>query len=165
MVYLTYMIDNYSALPPYAIFIHGHLESWHQHSDILSIIRNVRLPAVDRLGYVSLRCDWYPSCPAELKLIHHDGYVWGPGVHRQDAEDAISGGAWQAFFPGTSMPETVASQCCAQFVVTREAMRRNKKEDYIRMRQWILRTDLIDDVSGRVLEKLWAYIMTGNEVK
>ena len=165
MVYLTYIIDNYFTLPPYSIFIHGHLKSWHQHSDIYSVIQNVRLSAVDRLGYISLRCDWYPSCPAELRLVHHDSKVWGPGVHRQDAEDAISGGAWQAFFPNTSMPETIASQCCAQFIVTRQAIQRHTKGDYIRMRQWLLETDLEDDISGRVLEKLWAYIMTGREVK
>ncbi|MCJ1404019.1 hypothetical protein MMC11_007243 [Xylographa trunciseda] len=165
MVYLTYIIDNYDySLPGYIIFIHGHAQSWHQEDDIIPLIRSIRLSALQTAGYVPLRCDWYPSCAAELKPIGHNGTVWGPGVHRADAEYAISE-VWDTFFPGVSLPETISSQCCAQFAVTRETIKKRRKEDYINFRRWLLETELIDDVSGRVLEKLWAYIMTGEPVQ
>ena len=164
MVYLSFIIDRYDNLPDYTIFVHGHEKSWHQEADLVPLIRNIRLPALSIAGYVPLRCDWYPSCPAEIKPIAHNATVWGPGVHRQDAEDAIVK-VWPMFFPGVPLPDTIAGQCCAQFAVTAESIRKREKDTYVRMRQWLLKTGLIDDVSGRVLEKLWAYIFTEEPVQ
>ena len=164
MMYLSYIIANYDSLPNYSIFIHGHRQSWHQEGDMVNLISNLQLPALDKDGYVPLRCDWYPSCPAEIRPIDHDAIVWGPGVHREDAEREI-GKAWKELFGSAEMPRTIASQCCAQFAVTRGAIQRRSKEDYGKMREWLLRTDLIDDISGRVFEKLWAYIMTGDAIR
>lgn len=72
---------------------------------------------------------------------------------------------WEELFPGEELPRTIASQCCAQFAVTRNAIWRRPVEDYVRMRRWLVNTELEDDVSGRVLEKLWAWIMTGNGIQ
>ena len=101
----------------------------------------------------------------------HDAVVWGPGVHRAEVEWEI-GRVWGAFFnrggegdAQGAVPETIASQCCAQFAVTREAVQRHGVEVYVRMRNWLMRTTLGDDVSGRVFEKLWAYIFTGEAVQ
>lgn len=167
MVYLTFIINNWANLPPRVVFVHGHRNSWHQEGDIVHLIRSIRFNALVIDNYIPLRCDWYPSCPAEIRPVAHDAVQWGPGVHRKDAERGISD-AWQVLFPNVTIPETIASQCCAQFVVTKKAkkaIQRRQKEDYERMRQWILDTELIDDVSGRVLEKLWAYIMTNEPVQ
>lgn len=164
MVYLTYIINNYDNLPPYAVFVHGHEKSWHQEGDIIDLIRGLQIPALQEVGYVPLRCDWYPSCPAELNPVTHESVVWGPGVHRLKVEMVI-GEVWEDFFPGVELPMTIASQCCAQFAVTREAILRRPKEQYERMREWVLRTPLGNDISGRVLEKLWAYIMTDDPVQ
>ncbi len=164
MVYLTFIIDRWDDLPQYTIFIHGHEKSWHQHKDLIPLVHNLRLNVLDQVGYVPLRCDWYPSCPAEIRPIAHDTVVWGPGVHRQDAEDGIVE-VWDTFFPGVPLPETIAAPCCAQFAVTRARIRSRSKETYITMRDWILKTELIDDISGRVLEKLWAYIFTQEAVQ
>ncbi|KAF2495229.1 hypothetical protein BU16DRAFT_462032, partial [Lophium mytilinum] len=163
MVYLTFIINNWAQLPRRVIFVHGHRSSWHQEGDIVALVRSLRLPALESAGYVPLRCDWYPSCPAEIRPVTHDAVQWGPGVHREDAERGISD-AWETLFPGVAVPETIASQCCAQFAVTREAIQKREKKAYEGMREWILNTTLIDDVSGRVLEKLWAFIMTGDAV-
>ena len=164
MVYLSFIIDHYDALPPYTVFIHGHASSWHQIADTVPLIRSLRLPALQAAGYVSLRCDWYPSCPAEIKPISHNATVWGPGVLRKETEYVIAE-VWDTFFPGMPLPEPIASQCCAQFVATKEAITKRPREQYMRMRQWLLDTTLVDDHSGRVLEKLWAYIMTGETVQ
>ncbi|OCK73991.1 hypothetical protein K432DRAFT_398445 [Lepidopterella palustris CBS 459.81] len=163
MVYLTFIINNWENLPPRAVFVHGHRSSWHQQGDIVLLVRSLRLSALETAGYIPLRCDWYPSCPGEIRPVTHDAIQWGPGVHRADAENAISE-AWDTLFPGVELPQTIASQCCAQFAVTRKAIQRRQKADYERMRDWILETPLIDDVSGRVLEKLWAYIMTDDAI-
>lgn len=164
MVYLSYLIDNYDRLPPYAIFTHGHRKAWHQPIDIETMINSLRLEAFDQAGYVSLRCSWQPSCPAELRPITHDAIVWGQGEHVKETEIAIAE-AWPHLFPGSDLPHTIASSCCAQFAVTRRTMMRRSRLDYIRMRDWLLNTKLHDEVSGRVMEKLWAYIMTNESVQ
>lgn len=46
-------------------------------------------------------------------------------------------------------------QCCAQFTVTRGAIRQRHKEDYIRFRDWLLETPLQDELSGRFFEYSW----------
>ncbi|KAH0351683.1 hypothetical protein KCU83_g4025, partial [Aureobasidium melanogenum] len=163
MVYLSYLIHNYDNLPAYAIFTHGHRQAWHQERDIVDMIHDLKVDALEQADYVSLRFSWSPSCPAELRPKHHDAVVWGDGDHVRETEDAI-GEAWSVLFPDEELPDTIASQCCAQFAVTRKAMQRRTKKDYIRMRQWLLETELYDAVSGRVFEKLWAYIMLGEAV-
>ncbi|KAG9602757.1 hypothetical protein KCU77_g3096, partial [Aureobasidium melanogenum] len=163
MVYLSYLIHNYDNLPAYAIFTHGHRQAWHQERDIVDMIHDLKVDALEQADYVSLRFSWSPSCPAELRPKHHDAVVWGDGDHVRETEDAI-GEAWSVLFPDEELPDTIASQCCAQFAVTRKAMQRRTKKDYIRMRQWLLETQLNDAVSGRVFEKLWAYIMLGEAV-
>ncbi|KAI7546126.1 hypothetical protein KC331_g5809 [Hortaea werneckii] len=114
-------------------------------------------------GYISLRCDWYPSCPAELRPKGHDAVVWGNvGLH-EDTEKAVSQ-SWKQLFPNEDLPETIAAPCCAQFAVTRQAILRRSKADFERMRQWLIETLMMDELSGRVFEKLWAYIFTGEAV-
>lgn len=164
MVYLSFIIDNYDSLPWSATFVHGHREAWHQEDTIVRLLNDLNRFALSRAGYISLRCDWYPSCPAEIRPIHHDVVVWGPAVFRKEVEDAIAGN-WRQLFPGEPLPETIASQCCAQFAVTRQAILRRPKSHYKRIRQWLIDTLLEDDVSGRVLEKLWAYMFTGEAVQ
>ncbi|KAF2683579.1 hypothetical protein K458DRAFT_339558 [Lentithecium fluviatile CBS 122367] len=164
MMYLSYVINNYDSLPDYSIFIHGHREAWHQEGDIVAMIEYLRLPALDEAGYVPLRCDWYPSCPREIRPVAHDAIEWGPAVNREDTEWEI-GRVWSTLFWNETLPQTIASQCCAQFAVTRKAILQRSKAEYERMRQWLIDTDLINDVSGRVFEKLWAYIFTKEPVR
>ncbi|KAK5123935.1 hypothetical protein LTR85_002132 [Meristemomyces frigidus] len=118
--------------------------------------------------YLSFIIDNYETLPCLNRLaLSRAGYIslrfWGPGVFRKEAEAAIAGN-WRQILPGEQLPDTIASQCCAQFAVTRQAILRRPKADYERMRQWLIDTLLVDDVSGRVFEKLWAYIFTGEAV-
>lgn len=163
MPYLSWLIDNYDDLPWMVVFVHGHLISWHQSDTITNLIRTLNRTALAQVGYIPLRCDWYPSCSKEIRPQHHDAVYWGPGVKRKETEFAIAGN-WKQLFPGENLPETISSVCCAQFAVTRAAIRRRPKDDYIRMREWLINTLLEDEVSGRVLEKLWAYIFTGESI-
>lgn len=192
MVYLSYIIDNYDHLPWCAIFIHGHLDdAWHQgksrgrgirlqygihlrymltlhpfaceEENMVRIISGLNRTALAHTGYISLRCDWYPSCPAEMRPINQDAVAWGPEAVRKTTEDAIASN-WRFLFPKDKLPKTLASPCCAQFAVTRQAIRRRPKKDYHRLRGWLEATLLEDSVSGRVLEKLWAYLFLGKAV-
>ncbi|RMY56268.1 hypothetical protein D0864_13671 [Hortaea werneckii] len=162
-VYLSFIIDNYDALPWSVIFLHGHLDAWHQEDTAVNLIHSLNRNQLARAGYISLRCDWFPSCPAELRPEDHDAVVWGnEGLH-QDMEKAMAQ-SWRQLFPYEELPETIASPCCAQFAVTRQAILRRSKADFERMRQWLIETLMTDELSGRVFEKLWAYIFTGEPV-
>lgn len=55
MVYLSWIIDNYDHLPPFATFVHGHFTAWHQEKNISSLVSSLKLDALQQLGYVSLR--------------------------------------------------------------------------------------------------------------
>lgn len=164
MIYLSYIIESYDSLPWCVIFVHGHREAWHQEDTIEHLLSDLNHTALANVGYINLRCDWYPSCPAEIRPVTHDAKAWGPGVLRKESEVAIAGN-WKQLFPGIGLPETIASQCCAQFAVTRRAILQRPKSDYEMMREWLIGTLLVDDVSGRVFEKLWAYIFTGEAVQ
>ena len=99
-----------------------------------------------------------------MRLTRHDAVVWGLEAERKSTEAAITGN-WRLLFPDERIPETLASPCCAQFAVTRQAILQRPKSDYERLREWLQGTLLSDAVSGRVLEKLWAYIFLGEAVQ
>ena len=55
-------------------------------------------------------------------------------------------------------PTQVAAACCAQFAVSAEQVRTRPKEDYVKIRKWLIETELNDASSGRVMEFLWHVI-------
>lgn len=65
MVYLTYIIDHYDALPDVSIFVHGHRHAWHNNElhdgDMAQMIRHLSAERVTRDGYMNLRCHWVCS--------------------------------------------------------------------------------------------------------
>lgn len=162
MVFLTWIINNYNRLPPYAVFVHGHRTSWHQEAPIASLLSDLRTDALDTVGYISLRCGWFPSCPAEIRPLAHDAVLWAPNSFQLDVERILAE-VWEDWFH-EAVPETVASPCCGQFAVTRESIQRRTAEDYKRMRQWLINTPSEDDLSGRIFEKVWAAMFTGEAV-
>ena len=53
------------------------------------------------------------------------------------------------------VPEKIAAPCCAQFAVSREAIRRRGVEIWRGLREWLVQTNLDSRSSGRVLEYTW----------
>ena len=161
MAYLTYVIDYYDTLPGIITFLHPHRDgffsSWHTdtalHSNV-DALRNLNMTFVGIQGYVNLRCNWNPGCEHSDRNSQH-----------------VTAEIWADVFEGTTTPQTVesypgevAQACCAQFAVSKEAVRRRPKEDYERLRAWLLATELSDRKSGRVMEFLWQFIFGGNSV-
>lgn len=75
--------------------------------------------------------------------------------------------AFQVLLPGAPVPHSISAPCCAQFAVTRDTIRQRPKAHYQRYREWLIQTDLEDEISSRVMEKLWhskpslAYLVFG----
>ncbi|KAH7025885.1 uncharacterized protein B0I36DRAFT_329351 [Microdochium trichocladiopsis] len=163
MVYLTYIIDNYDDLPENVVFIHASRFAWHNDDpdyDAVPTLRNLQLDYVAESGYVNLRCVWVIGCPYEIHPFQDAGHKdegsktpSAKGVYKQ---------AFEELLPGTQVPELVAVSCCSQFAVTRQTLQTRPRSDYEHFRDWLLKTPLTDDLSGRVLEFLW-HILFGKD--
>jgi hypothetical protein len=162
MVYLTYLIDHYDALPDVAVFMHAHQNSWHQDGlleyDALEMLKRLSPEAVTREGYRNLRCEWNPGCPA---WIHPKAFQYADSPRPEEPGVAD---AWAQLFPSTPVPDIIAQPCCGQFALSKQRMLSIPKARYQVFRDWLLKTDLGDDISGRVFEYLWAYIFTAKPV-
>jgi hypothetical protein len=137
--------------------LHPDRFQWHNDNpdhDGLWALRHLDLSYIQQVGYVNLRCAWDNGCPAEIFPTSDEQYVppafWGGIFTNQTYGDAF-----QELFPGWEVPEVVGAPCCAQFAATRDAILRHPREDYVRWREWILRTPLVDELSGRVFEYAW----------
>lgn len=121
------------------------------------MLSRLQLPHIQAQGYVNLRCVWTLGCPAEIQPIKE--YEASAMQDENDPGELRTGPiykpAFEALFPGESIPETIGASCCAQFAVTAEKVRQRPKSDYEGYRQWLLETELPDHVSGRVLEYSW----------
>lgn len=158
MVYLTYIIDHYENLADINIFMHSHRYAWHNDdlhdNDAVKVITRLSPDRVQREGYMNLRCSWHPGCPDWL----HPGAVEEDNNKKEEVEFA---NAWSELFPGVPVPPVVAQPCCAQFAVSKSRIQALTKTKYVQLRDWLLRTPLIDSISGRVWEYVWHYIFTG----
>ena len=116
--YLAYLSDDGFPSKPtleYTAFVHGHKESWHQNAPIDDMVRSgvscaSKLDRYVPLGYVTQSMD-------------HD--LWGNTAERFGREYFNSLGAY-------GVPPTMRflTFCCAQFVVPRNVIARNKVSFY-----------------------------------
>lgn len=146
-----YIIDHYDNLPDAMLFIHSQRFQWHNddpYYDGVGMLRNFQLPYLQKQGYVNLRCVWTLGCPGEIHPLSD--------THRDDvhAGEYFTNG-FKELFPGVPIPEQVGASCCAQFAVSRDRVRERPRSDYVRFRDWLINTDLTDDLSGRIMEYSW----------
>jgi len=151
-----YIIDRYDTLPDVSIFIHSLRYQWHNEDpmyDGVPVLQHLRLSHVKARGYVSLRCTWTMGCPSELHPLNpsnsHDD--------RSQNERAYAD-AFHHFFPDKPVPATIGAHCCSQFAVSRDRIRSQPKALYEKIRNWLLDTELSDQISGRVIEYMWHII-------
>ena len=161
MAYLTYIIDHYHALPSTMAFVHPHRkgfsEAWHTDTplhDNVNSLYSLRIPFVQKSGYVNLRCNWNPGC----KKAHRDNKHITPEVWQE-----LFAGASKSTFSSSNhttpfQPGQVGAACCAQFAVSKTRVLERPLSDYQHFRQWIYDTGKNDAQSGRVLEFLWHVI-------
>ncbi|KAF2875714.1 hypothetical protein BDV95DRAFT_626180 [Massariosphaeria phaeospora] len=156
MPFLTYLIDRYDTLPDVSIFIHSLRYQWHNEDpmyDGLPVLKRLRLESVRKRGYVALRCSWIMGCPAELHPLHPRD-----GDDDRSLNEQSYGRAFRHLFPGEPVPEIVGAHCSSQFAVSRERVRARPKAQYQKIRDWLLETELHDQISGRIIEYMWHMI-------
>ncbi|KAL9048942.1 MAG: hypothetical protein Q9162_007471 [Coniocarpon cinnabarinum] len=163
LAYLTYITQYYDTLPDIMTFLHPHRDgyprAWHtdaaNYSNVASL-RSLRLDYVQERGYVNLRCNPAVGCaPPEIQLNR--------SIQDPDrSTERVFPEAWNELFGAVPFPEVVGAACCAQFAVSRERVWERSWDEYERYRQWVLKTELSDDIAGRVMEYLW-HIIFGME--
>lgn len=162
MVYLTYIIDHYDNLSDINIFVHAHQLTWHNNdlldSDMAKTVLHLSNEHVTRVGYFNLRCHEEPGCPDWLHLDRPDDEL---DTHRKMEERVFSLDVWHELHPGVPPPKAISQPCCAQFAVSRDRIRAVPKSEYLRYRDWVLNTKLVDMYSGRVMEYSWQFLFAG----
>lgn len=165
MAYLTYLIEYYDTLPDIVVFIHDHAQAWHnnglQGDRTAVMLGELNWRRVNHRGYMNLRCNWRPGCPdwMQPKRDKSEYSEW-------KMEESVLAEAFMQLFDTRydQVPDVIGVPCCAQFAVSRELVRKHAKEDYVKWREWLVKTPITDKYSGRVLEYLWHWIFTGEEV-
>ncbi|KAJ5653438.1 hypothetical protein N7490_000441 [Penicillium lividum] len=192
MAYLTFIIDNYADIPAAgAVFVHGSRWAWHNDApdyDNAALLAVLDVPrALEQRGYYNLRCDWSTStCPrtvaAQGSLEMRLQSTLEPWSARAASDTALPN-AFANIFGGDDYSaaerkarlelrrtDAVRSQCCAQFVVSRERIWQHSRMEYVALRQWLLdgledsrssqthggkAAPLDDRVAGRILSYMW----------
>ncbi|THY40922.1 hypothetical protein D6C99_08016 [Aureobasidium pullulans] len=188
ITYLTFLIDNYDSIPQAgAVFVHGNRFQWHNDDplyDNAASLAALNVPsALSATGYHNLRCDWSAgtcpkdSGPAQGSFETTFNSILQPWSARS-ASDAAMPKAFAVLFGGDEYSKNgkskglklgrgdpVRAQCCAQFVVSKQAVHRHTREEYVALRQWLLdgygmsrnsnAAPRDDRIAGRVLSYLW----------
>ncbi|KAK8134508.1 hypothetical protein PG984_006520 [Apiospora sp. TS-2023a] len=161
MVYLTHIVNNYHDLSDNLIFFHASRFAWHNDDpdyDGLATLQNFQLPYLRQMGYVNLRCVWVIGCPAEIRPIEDAASTEELERRGMPSAKEVYKQSFEELLPGHPVPEVVAVSCCSQFAVTKEAIHRRPRKDYMHFLQWLLNTPLEDALSGRVFEFAWHII-------
>jgi hypothetical protein len=163
MPYLTYIVHHYPDFPDVVAFIHPHRRgmpmAWHNDArgnDAVNMMRDLRLETVLDRGYVNLRCNNEVGCPDEVQPFRDPP---DPKKFAEHAFPYVYGHFFNATF--TQMREAipvVATQCCAQFVVSKEQILKRPKDEYVRYRKFLEETHYDDATVGRVMEYMWHII-------
>ena len=161
MVYLSYIIDHYDKLPDIVAFMHSHQFAWHNDDlfagDAAELLRRLNPGRVVREGYMNLRRGWGPGYPDWM----HPGTL---EESSEKQEETMLARSWGEIFPDDPIPDVLAQPCCAQFAVSRDRILSIPKARFVFYRDWVLRTELSDYISGRVWEYLWHVVFTGENV-
>ncbi len=162
MAYLQYIIKSYDNLPDTVLFFHPHRSTWHNNIlldlDSAKTISRLNPAHVIRQGYFNARCHHDPGCPDWIHIDRPEG-EWD--LVKKKEEQYFTSETWLDLHPSDAIPRTLSQPCCAQFAVSRERIRARRREEYEHYQDWLLKTPLEDEISGRIMEYNWQYIFTG----
>lgn len=143
--YLKYIIDNYNNLPEYSIFVHGHLNSLHQRSNIIETINTIELK--DKIINLN-RPDWI----VDLKSgddFHDRKFSWIEDNWLDLTKNKIP------------IPNRLKFPACAQFAIHKSCIERLPLEFWQNLFNWCEKTELENYISSRIFEYIWYYLFSG----
>ena len=120
--YLKFILQNYDRLPRYVAFLHGHETAWHQRENIVQRLNRFAAESCPK-GYITLNNNWIwnteGNSTVDLARTDKLGYsdVWGYLFQEE-------------LGPAPTEDAYFDHDCCAQFIVSREAILRHDKKSY-----------------------------------
>lgn len=117
-------------------------------------LNHLDLREVQRRKFLNLRVTWGFGCT--------DGLINTTKVNEESGnipEQREMQEAFRANFNIYEIPEILATPCCSQIAVVKELIQSVPREQYNHHIQWILATELPDNLSGRIWEHMWQYCM------
>jgi len=194
--YLRYIVDNYDDLPEYVMFVQASAQDWHDPQPKLDIIQSWDWTSPSKAAESVMPGEGRgiqflptPQCIIEAvdgppieQNANRDGCVY----HQPRQLSALKD-AWSTVFERElgPLPPEWRTHCCAQFEVTREAIRQHPAQFYQSVLDWVDENDstrlermgrhiseasrrqALHDAkdrgdSGHVLEVAWALIFGRN---
>ncbi|KAF2279809.1 uncharacterized protein EI97DRAFT_371291 [Westerdykella ornata] len=159
MAYLTYIIENYETLPATIVFVKSHrarfvTKGHHEGAgyDAVELLRTFNIDFVQRNGYASLRC-----AESSVECSREDQPFVRPWED-VGLPDNVMSEAWRMLFRTPKVPKKVAGPLPGEFAVSRQQVRKRPLSEYQHYLDWLIRTPLDDETSGKVFEKLWHVI-------
>ncbi len=142
--YLRFIVEYYNRLPQNVVFIHGHEKDWHQNLDILKAIECADM---ETYGFVSIN-----------NSLMLDDARWGEPIVR-DWYDGATKKLWEDVLKpvlGFDLPpHSMRIDCCAQFVVSRNRIKRLSRDVYRSLLQYILDSSENDKSIAIAFEYTW----------
>ncbi|KAL0477982.1 hypothetical protein AKO1_002285 [Acrasis kona] len=145
-IYLKFIIDHYHNLPNHTIFLHGHgSESWHDtrlYRTIKNLDYNEEYKNLNWHHHYDLERDWKDEYE---KTRDH----------------------WPEVFVkyGIPFPERICYYCCAQFMVSKEAILRRPFNFYKEYYDWMADTQVDDYYTSRISEYTWHMVFGQDPVQ
>jgi len=175
LAYLTYLHQFYDALPDISIFVHGDDITWHIDpifgKSTANALNLLDLQEALRRGYMNLRTSWKGGCPAWINTTTSykgstSDLFFSKSLHKNETlgekfEEPYMQAAFKENFPGSPVPSILAGPCCSQFAVSKEAIKSIPRERYQENIDWLLRTPLSDQLTGRMWEHMWQFLFLG----
>lgn len=146
--YIKYIIDNYKCLPMYSIFVHGHLHSMHQYTDISSTINSLKfIGPIINLN----RPDWTGD------ISQNENYP--------DKKFEWLSENWNDIFGNSlELPTRLTFYSCAQFAIRRDCILKYPLKFWEKIYDWCQYNKLDNFVSSRIFEYVWYYIFSGQNL-
>ena len=143
MAYVTFVYENYFHLPDYMVFAHGHERAWHQPEPLSYLLRALKLPVLDALGWVSLRCALQNTCESPEKYVRpHQMPEWELNTLLAHIHSLVMRPNDSWYQP---LPDEFAAPCCGQFAVTRKQIR-SRPHEYWRRLHMAFTQDFSEDL-------------------
>ncbi|PMD40750.1 hypothetical protein L207DRAFT_459511, partial [Hyaloscypha variabilis F] len=156
-IYHQYFYDYYDNLPDVSILIHSHQQSWHieqlLEQDMVFSLNHLDLREVQRRQFLNLRVTWGLGCSSGSINTTRVNEESGAIPEQKEMQEAF-----RANFNIYEVPEILATPCCSQIAVTREKIRSVPRKQYQHHINWLLATDLPDNISGRTWEHMWQHL-------
>eukprot|EP00242_Pyramimonas_sp_CCMP2087_P001595 CAMPEP_0198231236 /NCGR_PEP_ID=MMETSP1445-20131203/115094_1 /TAXON_ID=36898 /ORGANISM="Pyramimonas sp., Strain CCMP2087" /LENGTH=323 /DNA_ID=CAMNT_0043911837 /DNA_START=150 /DNA_END=1121 /DNA_ORIENTATION=+ len=173
--YIKFILDQYDTLPPVVAFIHAHRKSWHQIDMVETLRHFLTVGDNSTWGYMSLNDATKPGggvmkgwqsanvTKQTQPLTCYTEFSKGPNKEPRSNEYADLRKFWAVLYGQYlgPMPERIYQDCCAQFAVTRGAIRRWPKRFYQGLYDWLLLVDIPSERSGRLFEHMWRLVFAG----